>query len=81
MHCRLVIAHVQSFPCVEWTNVFTCTSLSRAQLHPLSTAPKTSSGADLVGGGGGGGGGGAPGARPPPFRSSNYIFMLRNRTV
>ena len=45
MHCRLVIAHVQSFPCVEWTNVFTCTSLSllyRAQLHPLSTAPKTS---------------------------------------
>ena len=45
MHYRLVIAHVQSFPCVEWTNVFTCTSLSllsRAQLHPLSTAPKTS---------------------------------------
>ena len=40
-------------------------------------------GADLGGGGGGGGGGeGAGGMCPPPLplRSSNYIFMLRNRT-
>ena len=35
--------------------------------------PGMATGADL--------GGGAPGARAPPFRSSNYIFMLRNRTV
>ena len=33
------------------------------------------SGADL------GGGGGGTGGTCPPFRSSNYIFMLRNRTV
>ena len=31
------------------------------------------------GGGGGGGGGGTGGTCP--LRSSNYIFMLRNRTV
>ena len=42
-------------------------------------------GADLGRGGGGGGGGeggeGGTGGHVPPFRSSNYIFMLYNRTV
>ena len=47
---------------------------SLAELEPAVYMQLT--GADL-----GGGEGGAPGARAPPFRSSNYIFMLRNRTV
>ena len=32
-------------------------------------------------GGGGGGGGRAPGARAPPFRSSNYIFIVAQYNV
>ena len=53
------------------SNNYEATPISRLSFYSL--AAYILPGADL--------GGGAPGARAPPFRSSNYIFMLRNRTV
>ena len=52
-----------------------CNALTRLYLLSYGSA-----GADL-GGGGGGGGGGRGGGTGGTCRSSNHIFMLRNRTV